>query len=163
MATANKSEALKTLRQAIGEIVALEAQKKEVTTQLDDLKAKCVDLMLGIDTDEVIGDTHRLTLIKATTLEINQDKLADVIGVERFDDCCRIVFDQKKLEDQMAIGNITADEVAKAAYEKEKKPYVRLYAAAGASPDKEPVEASLKDVKSIVQSKGRRKTRTNTR
>lgn len=66
------------------------------------------------------------TLVEPSRLDLNEDRLRELVGEERWMAVTRRVVDKKLLEDAMATGAITPAEVARCSTEVPSQPHIKI-------------------------------------
>ena len=72
------------------------------------------------------GDSTKVTVVRATTMEFNEEGLKDSVSESVWRQITKVVLDKKALEDAVARGKVPLDIVADNSKEVAKKPYLKI-------------------------------------
>lgn len=72
------------------------------------------------------GDSTKVTVVRATTMEFNEEGLKNSVSESVWRQITKVVLDKKALEDAVARGKVALDIVADNSKEVAKKPYLKI-------------------------------------
>jgi hypothetical protein len=112
------------------ELIRQIASLKRTIAEMDDerrtLEAELIQYMDSSHVKTLETDTGKATLVKSTSLRINEVALSNELTPAQWRKITRRVLDQKLLEDAVSRGSIDVNLVAKHSTEEARKPYLKL-------------------------------------
>lgn len=116
----------------IQRIRTLRDEKREVTGLIDETQLEAIGLLDDLGQSSISyeddGMTHKGTVVRGTTLEINPLKLKKKLGAKRYNRLTTASLDMGKLESAIAAGDVDPKDVSACSSEKDKKPYIKITA-----------------------------------
>ncbi|CAB5220339.1 hypothetical protein UFOVP238_29 [uncultured Caudovirales phage] len=116
------------IQEALLELADLKTQQDEIAWAVADAESRLITLMdsAGEKTVTTDDDGVKGTLVRASSLVINEDGLRKAVGAKLWNRITKRTLDKKKLEAFVTTGEISAVLVAAHSSERQSKPYVRL-------------------------------------
>ena len=118
------SGTLQKLAEVNSQMAALEKERVALQNQLLDEMGRAGVKTLSANLDD--GRIAQATAVHATRLIFNEQQLRKKLGAPMWKKVTKQVLDRKLLEEQVALGEVSALDVADAAEEVPNKPYVKV-------------------------------------
>lgn len=115
-----------TMQDDLVELARLKDQQKSLGEQVYEAEARLIDAMERKGQKTVSAGDLRGTLVKGTTITIDEAALKKSLGARLWGKVTKQVLDKEKLEAHIVTGEVDPNVVASVSAEKDRKPFVKV-------------------------------------